>query len=141
PHRLLTGKLLIHALSMQSIALHSAPSEEETVMPEDLSLPVELTVERLHIGALHGYTLDDEPVETRQPDFSLSGVSLRLDSHARQHAISRVALSSAFGALQATGFIETAPPFRLRAMLRHDASEKWGVTQAAVSGTLEQMNL
>lgn len=141
PHRLLTGKLLIHALSMQSIALHSAPSEEETVMPEDLSLPVELTVERLHIGALHVYTINDESPETRQADFSLSGVSLRLDSHARQHAISRVALSSAFGALQATGFIETAPPFRLRAMLRHDASEKWGVTQAAVSGTLGQMNL
>lgn len=141
PHRLLTGKLLIHALNMQSITLHSAPSEEETVMPEDLSLPIELTVERLHIGALHGYTLDDEPVETRQPDFSLSGVSLRLDSHARQHAISRLTLNSAFGALQAAGSIETAPPFRLRAMLRHDASEKWGVTQAAVSGTLEQMNL
>lgn len=141
PHRLLTGKLLIHALSMQSIALHSAPSEEETAMPKDLSLPVELTVERLHIGALHVYTINDEPPEARQADFSLSGVSLRLDSHARQHAISRLALNSTFGALQATGFIETAPPFRLRAMLRHDAPEKWGVTQAAVSGTLEQMNL
>lgn len=141
PHRLLAGKLLIHAFGAQSIALHSAPSEEETVIPEDLSLPVELTIERLHIGALHIYTLDGEPPETRQPDFSLSGVSLRLDSHARQHAISRLALNSTFGALQAMGSIETAPPFRLRAMLRHDASEKWGVTQAAVSGTLEQLNL
>ena len=141
PHRLLTGKLLIHAFSVQSIALHSAPSEEETVMPEDLSLPIELTVERLHIGALHVYTIDDEPPETRQPDFSLVGISLRLDSHARQHAISRLALNSAFGTLQAAGTIEAVPPFRLRAMLRHDALEKWGVTQAAVSGTLEQVNL
>jgi translocation and assembly module TamB len=141
PYRLLTGKLLIHALSVQSIALHSAPSEEETVMPEDLSLPIELTVERLHIGALHGYTLDDKPIETRQPDFSLTGVSLRLQSNTRRHAISRLALNSEFGALQAAGSIETAPPFRLRAMLRHDAAKKWGITQAAVTGTLEQLNL
>jgi len=141
PHRLLTGKLLIHTFNAQSIALHNAPSEEKTVMPEDLSLPVELTVERLHIGALHVYTLDGEPVEAWQPDFSLTDVSLRLDSHARQHAISRLALNSGFGVLQAAGYIETAPPFRLRAMLRHDAPEKWGVTQTAVTGTLEQLNL
>jgi translocation and assembly module TamB len=141
PYRLLTGKLQIHRLSAQSIALHSAPSEEETVIPEDLSLPIELTIERLHIGALHVYTIDDEPAETRQSDFSLTSVSLRLQSNTQQHAISRLALNSGFGTLQAAGSIETAPPFRLLAMLRHDASEKWGVTQAAVTGTLEQLNL
>ncbi|MCW5608804.1 MAG: translocation/assembly module TamB domain-containing protein [Nitrosomonas sp.] len=141
PYRLLTGELLIHAFSVQSIDLHTAPSEEETTLPGDLSLPVGLTVEHLRIDALRTYSIDDQPAQERQPDLTLTDMSLRLKSDARQHTINHLALNTGFGVLQASGSIETALPFRLRFILQHAAPEKWGTTQATATGTLEQLNV
>ena len=144
PGRLLNGKLLIHTVNIRAVDIYSQSSDDETTLPDDLSLPVDLVIENLLIGALQVYSIGDkfaESGESQQPDFALTGLSTRLETDSWQHRISHLAFNSMAGALKASGQIETTSPFNLKASLRLDDSEKWGATHMAVSGTLEQMDV
>ena len=142
PHRLLNKTFHVNAITFGSIAVRTEPSDDETTLPEDLSLPIDIVVENLTIGALHTYSdrflnTDEAP----QPDFSLTDLTLQLDSNAERHRIDRVALQTPFGALRASAEITSAQPFALQSVIRFDAPEHWGTANIAATGTLEQLQV
>ncbi len=144
PSQLLRGKLLLHEISAQLIDVHTAPSAEEdtekTVLPEDLGLPVEISIKNLLIDKIRIYFVDGGE-SGQQPDFSLTDLSIRLESHAQQHQLAHFSFNSVLGALEASGQIQTMHPFKLAANIRLENAEKWGVTQAALTGSLEQLGV
>lgn len=115
PQRLLTGDLLIEALTLQSVEVHSAPSEKEeepAQLPETLALPVGVVIEKLGIRSLKTYTLGND-----QPDLEVSDLALRLDSDGKRHRLQTLALELEQGKI--AGNLEIAPdaPFDLAARL------------------------
>lgn len=115
PQRLLTGNLLIEALTIQSVAVHSAPSEEAeepATQPETLSLPIGMVIEKFGIRSLKTYTLGND-----RPDLEISDLALRLDSDGKRHRLQTLALELAQGKI--AGNLEIAPdaPFDLTSQL------------------------
>lgn len=144
PRRLLNKTFHVHAITFGSIAAYTEPSDDETTLPEDLSLPIDIVVEKLTIGALHTYSdrfLDTDEVEAPQPDFSLTDLTLQLDSNAVRHRIGHVALQTPFGALRASAEIASAQPFALQSVIRFDAPEHWGTADIAATGTLAHLQV
>jgi len=144
PRRLLDGKLLIHVIHIQAIDVYSQSSDDATSLPDDLLLPVDLVVERLHIGALQFYSIADDAVASSallRPDFALTDLSTRLGADSQQHRIHQLDFNSSFGALKASGWMGTTYPFDLHASLHFDDAEKRGAARVTVTGTLEHMDV
>ncbi|ABI59656.1 translocation/assembly module TamB domain-containing protein [Nitrosomonas eutropha] len=115
PQRLLTGNLLIEALTIQSVEVHSAPSEEEeepVTQPESLSLPIGMVIEKLGIRSLKTYTLGND-----QPDLEISDLVLRLDSDGKRHRLQTLALELEQGKIAGNLEIAPNPPFDLTSQL------------------------
>lgn len=115
PQRLLTGHLLIEALTIQSVEVHSAPSEEDETpikLPETLSLPISIVIEKLGIRSLKTYTLGNE-----QPDLEVSDLALRLDSNGKRHRLQTLALELDQGKIAGNLEIAPNPPFDLVSQL------------------------
>ncbi|MXS84408.1 hypothetical protein ABO04_00380 [Nitrosomonas sp. HPC101] len=114
PQHLLTGNLLIEALMIQSVEVHSAPSEDEEPIqqPESLSLPVSMVIEKLGIRSLKTYTLGND-----QPDLVVTDLALRLDSDGKRHRLQTLALELEQGKIAGNLQIAPDPPFDLTSQL------------------------
>lgn len=116
PQQLLTGKLLVEALTIQSVEMHSASSDSEDEkpieQPETLALPIRIVIEKLGIRSLKTYTQGKE-----QADLEVSDLALRLDSDGKRHRLQTLALTVEQGKI--AGNLEIAPnqPFDLNAQL------------------------
>lgn len=144
PGQLLTGKLLFHEISAQLLDVHTAPAQEEdteeTTLPDNLELPIAISLKNLFVDKIRIYSMDDDQ-SGRQPDFSLADLSIRLESHAQQHQIKHLSFNSMFGALEASAQIRSMRPFKLDATIQLDNAEKWGVTHAVLTGSLKQLGI
>ena len=145
PGRLFAGELLVRTIDVQRIEVYTRPSPDEdtekTVLPDDLSLPVDISIQSVSVEEIQLYSLeDDQPVQ--QPDFSITGLSLRLDTDSQRYHLSHLSLNnSELGALSVSGHILTAHPFKLKSDIRLDNVANWGVTQAVLSGSLELLDI
>ncbi|WP_177166649.1 translocation/assembly module TamB domain-containing protein [Nitrosomonas sp. Nm51] len=145
PDQLLTGKLFVRFIGAERIDVYTGPSSEEeteeTALPDDLSLPIDISIQAISVDEIRLYSLEDEQPD-QQPEFSVYDLSLRLDSDTEQHRLSHFSLNNAeLGALSASGHIRTARPFKLKSNILLDNAAHWGVTHAALSGSLEQLNV
>lgn len=147
PGRLVTGELFVRAIGAQRIDVHTAPSsEEDTVaatLPGDLSSPIDISIQVISVDEIHLYSHDDVLTDQqRQPDLSITGLSLQLDSNAQRHRLTHLSLNnSEFGTLNASGHILTTYPFNLKSSIRLDNAANRGVTHAALSGSLELLDI
>jgi len=137
PAALLAGRLEIATLTAQSVEILSPPSDEPLTLPQDLHLPLPLSLSKIDIGALR---------VIRQaggtPDFAATRLSARVDSDGHQHRLHDLRASLEFGELSASGRLDGAQPFLLqvRAALAGHGSPQARIA-ASASGKLEQLTL
>ncbi len=137
PAALLAGRLEIATLTAQSVEILSPPSDEPLTLPQDLRLPLSLSLSKVDIGALR---------VIRQaggtPDFAATRLAARLESDGRKHSLHDLRASLEFGELSASARMDGARPFALQAQaaLAGHGSPQARIA-ASASGKLEYFTL
>lgn len=137
PAALLEGRLEIATLTAQNIEILSPPSDDPLSLPQDLRLPLPLSLNKIDIAALR---------IIRQaggaPDFAATRLSARLESDGRQHRLHDLRASLEFGELSASARMDGARPFALQAQaaLAGRGSPQARIA-ASASGKLEHFTL
>ncbi|MDR4517524.1 MAG: translocation/assembly module TamB domain-containing protein [Nitrosomonas sp.] len=146
--QLFSGKLHINDISARLVVVYTSPTEDEdeTALPDDLTLPLEIALKQLQVDEIHIYSIGTDQTgqqshQSRQPDFSLTDLSIQLESHAQQHRLVQLSFNSILGALNASGQILAARPFKLESTILLDNSGKWGQTQVTLNGSLERVDI
>lgn len=142
PQRLLTGNLLIEALMIQSIEIHSAAvseKKEPAALPESLSLPIGVIIEKLGIRSLKTYTSGNS-----KPDIIINDLALRLDSDGKRHHLQTLALDLEWGKIAGNLEIGAHSPFDLTSQLvfyrwANTANDNPGYAAVYLSGNLQQI--
>ncbi len=137
PAALLAGRLEILSLTAQSVEVQSPESDEPVTLPQDLRLPLSLSLNRIELGSL---------LVIRQtggePVFSANRLAAHLESDGRLHRLHALRASLEYGELSASGQIDGARPFALQAQA---ALAGHGSPQARIAananGKLEQFTL
>lgn len=106
PAALLDGRLEITALAARDVEVLSLPSP----YPENLLLPLPLSLHKLDIGTLRIISK-----EGGAPDFAASNLTARLESDGRRHLLQEVRASLEYGKLTASGQMDGTRPFALQA--------------------------
>lgn len=114
PQRLLTGDLVIEALTARDVALHTVPAEEEepATMPESLRIPLGIAIDKLGILSLRIFTLGNET-----PDLVLTHLALRLESDGRLHRVRTFTLEHEAARIAGNLLIGADSPFDLSGQL------------------------
>lgn len=140
PAALLSGKLEITALAARDVEVLSLPSP----YPEDLRLPLPVSIHRLDIGTLHVIS-----EEGGAADFAASDVSARLESDGRLHLLQALSANLEYGKLTASGQMDGTRPFALQAQADLAGladfltvpETKEAHVSATASGNLEQFTI
>ncbi|MEO6563982.1 MAG: hypothetical protein ABIN99_13220, partial [Nitrosospira sp.] len=141
PAALMAGLLEITALTVADMEIVSPPSSEPASLPENLELPLAVSLHRLDVGALR--VLSEEGA---QPDFSAEDFSAEFASDGRRHRVAELRMNSEFGRLAASGQIAAIRPFELDARMEvaglavSDAVPEARIS-AIVTGDLEQIQV
>ncbi|MBZ0104145.1 MAG: translocation/assembly module TamB domain-containing protein [Sulfuricella denitrificans] len=137
PAALLKGRLEIISLTAQNIEVLSPKSDKPMVQPNDLRLPLPLSLNKIEIGSLQIIRQADGT-----PEFAATRLAARLDSNGRQHRLQELRARIEYGELSASGQIDGSRPFALqaRADLAGHESPQARIT-ASASGRLEQFTL
>ena len=146
--KLFSGKLHINDISARLVDVYTASTEEEdeTALPDDLTLPLEIALKNLQVDKIRIYSIgsdqtNQQPHQLQQPDFSLTDLSVRLESNAQQYQLIHLSFNSILGTLKASGRIQTTYPFNLESAILLKHSAKWGQTQVALNGSLELVDI
>ena len=141
PAALMAGLLEITALTVADMEIVSPPSSEPASLPENLELPLAVSLHRLDVGALR--VLSEEGAK---PDFSAEDFSAEFASDGRRHRVAELRMNSEFGRLAASGQIAAIRPFELDARMEvaglavSDAVPEARIS-AIVTGDLEQIQV
>lgn len=115
PRRLLQGEVRVNALAIDSLQVHTQPSEDDdepVTLPESLRLPVKIAIDKFGIRSLEAYTLGND-----EPDIVLSDLALRLDSDGALHRLRTMTVALEQGKLAGSLQIAGDPPFKLDSQL------------------------
>lgn len=137
PAALLEGRLEIATLSAQSVEILSPRSDDPLTLPQDLRLPLPLSLSKIDIGSLQ---LIRQAGGT--PDFAATRLTARLESDGRQHRLRELRASLEFGELNVSGLLDGVRPFALQAgaTLAGHGSPQARIA-ASASGKLEHITL
>lgn len=137
PAALLAGRMEILSLAAQSVEVLSPESDDPVTMPQNLRLPLSLSLNKIEMGSL---------LVIRQaggePVFSANRLAARLESDGRLHLLHELRTSLEYGELSASGQIDGVRPFALQAqaaLAGHESPQ--ARIAASASGTLEQLFL
>ena len=143
PGALMSGLLEITALTAEEMEIISSPSSEPKSLPENLELPLPVSIRELNIGMLRVLSK-----EGGKPDFVATELTARMESSGRMHQLSNLGISLEFGKLTASGQIDGTRPFELSARMELAGlaiSDAPGAPQAHISamitGSLEQLDV
>jgi translocation and assembly module TamB len=137
PAALLEGRLEIATLTAQNVEILSPPSDDPLTLPQDLRLPLPLSMSKIDIAELRVIRRTGGA-----PDFAATRLSARLESDGRQHRLHDLRASLEFGDLSASARMDGIPPFALQAqgMLAGYGSPQARIA-ASASGKLEHFTL
>ncbi|MFH1494721.1 MAG: translocation/assembly module TamB domain-containing protein [Pseudomonadota bacterium] len=137
PAALLAGRLDIATLTVQSMEVLSPPSDEPLNLPQDLRLPLPVSLDKIEIAALQVFSKAGG-----KPDFAADQLTARLESNGRLHRLHALRTSLEYGDLSASAQMDGVRPFELqaRADLAGHGSPKARIT-ASASGKLESFTL
>ncbi|MFA7318271.1 MAG: translocation/assembly module TamB domain-containing protein [Sulfuricella sp.] len=137
PAALLAGRLDIATLTAQSVEVLSPPSGKPLTLPQDLRLPLPLSLDKIGIASLQVFSKMGG-----KPDFAATRLTARLESNGRQHHLSELRASLEYGELSASAQMDGARPFALqaRADLAGQGSNPARIAVNA-SGKLENITL
>lgn len=110
PAALLDGRLEITALAARDVEVLSLPSPLPSPYPENLCLPLPLSLHKLDIGSLRMLGK-----EGGTPDFAASNLSARLESDGCRHLLKNLRANLEYGKLTASGQMDGTRPFALQA--------------------------
>lgn len=106
PAALLSGRIEITALTARDVEVLSLPSP----YPDNLRLPLPLTLQKLDIGALRVFSKQGGTA-----DFTADNVTARLDSDGSLHRVQDLNASVDYGKLTASGQMSGIRPFDVQA--------------------------
>jgi translocation and assembly module TamB len=143
PGALMSGLLEITALTVADMEIVSLPSSEPESLPENLELPLAVSVHKLDIGALRVL-----PEKSAKPDFSAAELTAKFESDGHEHRLADLRINLEFGRLTASGQIAGARPFELGARMELAGlaiPDAPGAQEARISaiiaGNLEQLDV
>lgn len=112
PAELLSRRLDIAALTLQSVEVLSPPSDEPLLLPQDLRLPLSLSLSlgKLGIGSLQVFSQAGG-----EPGFTATRLTAKLESNGHQHRLSELRASLKYGELSASAQMDGTRPFALQA--------------------------
>lgn len=111
PAALLAGRLEITALTARDAEVLSLPSTSpNNLLPDNLHLPLPLSLYKLDIGALRVISK-----EGGAPGFAARNITARLESDGRQHHLQDLRASLEYGKLTASAQLDGTRPFALQA--------------------------
>ncbi|MES2106651.1 MAG: translocation/assembly module TamB domain-containing protein [Pseudomonadota bacterium] len=134
PHMLARGKLLIHTLDIAALKVASVSDGKPAQLPEQLILPVDVSIEHAAAGRLAIADMDKNGRETSVT--ALSALTAQLDSGRLQHQF-KAGLSSPWGGLQVQGDIATVKPFKLKAGFSYHGRPDKDVPELGLQGELQ----
>lgn len=139
PAALLRGRLEITALTARDVEVLSLPSP----YPDNLRLPLPLSLQKLDIGALRVFSKQGGTAA-----FTASNVTARLDSDGSLHRVQDLSASLDYGKLTASGQMSGIRPFVLQAQADlaglanfTGLDAKDAHISATVSGNLAQLTI
>ena len=143
PAALMAGRLEITALTIADMEIVSPSSSEPASLPENLALPLAMSVHRLDVGALRVL-----PDEGAKPDFSAADFTAEFASDGRRHRLAGLRMNLEFGRLAASGQVVGVRPFELNARMELaglavpdvPAAQEARIS-AIVTGNLEQLQV
>ncbi len=142
PTVLLRGKVNVLQLSAQQVDVLSLPSDQPVVLPDNLRLPLDVSVLQMSIGSLRLFSK-----EGAAPDLVAGDIEARFISDAQSHELQVVHLRLPYGELVGTGQVAMQKPFALKANATLDAPLRLaGKTEtmrftADVGGDLQRVDL
>ncbi|SDX86826.1 translocation/assembly module TamB domain-containing protein [Nitrosomonas sp. Nm33] len=114
PQLLFSRQLSIDMLTVKTIETQSSPSpkpdKKPFVLPENLRLPLSITLQKLEIGVLQMLTIGKEA-----PDFTITNITASVESDAQRHSLREISLDSEFGKLSGSIQMNPDKPFDLSA--------------------------
>lgn len=136
PWSLWRPRLDIVRLSARRVEERSPRSDEPTLRPDTLELPLRISVEQLRIDELRLLTAEDGAVR-----FAARDIRARGDSDGRRHRLAALQATHELGRLTANGELIGEPPFALRAQAQFAGSADAGDAkiEATVTGTLAEL--
>lgn len=148
PKEIVTGQLMIRHLSAKAVDVFSSPSDTQSpplTLPDDLQLPLSISINHLSITALRVYS--EKPNESDDPDFSATDFSARIHSDGLRHRLADFFIDSDFGALKMSAQLNGVKPFKLKASINFNGPTKLAESQlpashllANISGDLTQLH-
>ena len=136
-------RLEIAALAAREIEIISLPSSEPESLPENLELPLAVSLRKLDIGSVR--VLSEAG---GKPQFVATKVAASLESDGRIHRIPDLHAGLEFGTLAASGRITGARPFELDARMElaglaiaADKGMPKARISAVITGDLERLNV
>ena len=142
PAALLLGELNVLRMSARQVELLSLPSDKPPVLPDSLSLPLDLSVLQMNIDAFR--VLRREGAE---PYLLANDVKARFESNDRRHQLQALSARLAYGDFTASGEMATDKPYALKAHATLDtAMQLSGRTEhahfdAEADGDLQQISI
>lgn len=117
PAALLHGELRVLRLSARQIEVLSSPSDTPLVLPDNLNLPLDVSVLQMKLDSLLVFSS-----ENSAPDFSASDIEGRFMSDARHHQLQAMHARLPYGDFTGSGEISLGKPYALKAHASLDAS-------------------
>lgn len=127
PEKLFAGQLKIRKLAALDIEVLAPPSEkpaDPVELPENLQLPVAISIDQIKLAALRVFAKKLEIPDAHT--FSATEISARVNSNGQQHQLSDFQIHLDLGTIRASAQLNGAKPFNLDANIKFT-----GLTQLA----------
>ncbi|MES2072689.1 MAG: translocation/assembly module TamB domain-containing protein [Pseudomonadota bacterium] len=134
PQMLARGKLLIHSLDVAALKVASVSDGKPVQLPEQLILPIDVSIQRAAAGRLSIASMDQAGHETAVVE--LSALTAQLESSRLQHQF-QAGLSSPWGGLQVQASIATQRPYSLNGRFSYHGQAGKDIPELGLQGDLQ----
>jgi translocation and assembly module TamB len=117
PAALLHGELKVQRLSARQVEVLSLPSDKPLVLPDSLSLPLDMDVMQMKLDSLSVLSR-----EGAAPDYIANDIDARLKSDARHFQLQSLRARLPYGALEGSGEIALGKPYMLKTQATLDSA-------------------
>ncbi|HQU98768.1 MAG TPA: translocation/assembly module TamB domain-containing protein [Nitrosomonas sp.] len=138
PADLLNRQLTIDQLSMQTVSVNLPPPDNEKTlpkMPENLVLPLELSILKVSVGSIDLYPFNETEAEQ-----IISDVAFSLHSDGEHHHLQRFGLVTQWGSLAGSMNLNGHAPFPLTAQIELHSTQSPSVIHGEISGNFARMH-
>lgn len=137
PSQLFHKQVRIDQLAAETLKIRQLTSAEDnspSTLPENLDLPVALSIHAVTISAAYLTTAENgnaEPI--------ITNLALALESDGHTHQLKHLDFHTPWASVNALAELDSNSPFDLSAQIDLSGDDPWGDVRAVITGSLEQM--